>query len=755
MEQVRNILGEYYGIEANSVMKLPGEVSSNYLIQSGDQYYIFKDTPSDPSAEALIREENAILVQLALSLPGEFPEPVSRQDGFGKRRYHVLNPEGGHLYRLLSYLEGELLAQTKHTKELFMSFGNLLGRMDRELLKLSLPVIEARRYHWDILHFDLAYEHAQMLDDAGIRKLVDHFHLQFHEKVISALPRLRYSLIHSDANDYNVLVREGRVSGIIDFGDTVHSLLINEVAIALSYVLADKQEPLEWAAALIEGYCRILPLEEKEVEILYYLVAARASISLCHSARGRKENPDNDYLGISEMQMRELLRRWIRINPRAAEDAFRRAANLPACIKPEQEARSDVESEVEKRWNLLSKAFSLSYQEPIQMEAAVFQYMYDKNGATYLDLRNNIPHVGHCHPRVVKAGQRAMAKLNTNTRYLYEEILIYSEKLLSYFPPDLNKVFYVNSGSAASDLALRLARTHSGRQKMLVMEHAYHGNTAAVIDVSHYKFAGKGGKGTPPDTLVAPLPGTLNGLREHLNRFGEQPLAGFICEPIVSAGGQIVIEPEYMKELASFARKNGGLVISDEVQLGFGRLGKYFWAFEYSGMEPDIVILGKPIANGHPMAAVVCTAAIAESFHNGMEFFSSFGGNPVSCAIATAVLEVIEEEDLAGNAEETGNYLVRLLTELREEGGALGRHIGKIRGMGLSLGVEIVNDSTGSEPATKLAGKWVNALRQAHILVGTDGPHDNVLKIKPPLCFDRSDADIFISNLRMIAEGIT
>ncbi|MDH5381283.1 MAG: aminotransferase class III-fold pyridoxal phosphate-dependent enzyme, partial [Cyclobacteriaceae bacterium] len=437
-----------------------------------------------------------------------------------------------------------------------------------------------------------------------------------------------------------------------------------------------------------------------------------------------------------------------------AEQTFRQTIGLPVLeIQP-------VEELLKERHNVMSSAFSVSYSEPIYMESSAFQYMYDAYGNTFLDAYNNIPHVGHSHPKVVEAGQRQMAKLNTNTRYLYDILTRYSEKLLSKFPKSLNKVFFVNSGSAASDLAIRLARTHTQKNALMVMQHGYHGNTQVGIDISDYKFSNKFGQGKKDYILVAELPDTFRGkyrnnpeagsqfAREAISQIesSEIPIAAFISEPVVGCGGQVPLADGYLKEVYPAIRKQGGVCISDEVQTGFGRMGDYFWGYEAQSVEPDIVILGKPMGNGHPMGAVVTTEEIADSFNNGVEFFSSFGGNPVSCAIGLSVLEVIEEEELQQNARLVGHYYRSLFQNLMSDFNC----IGDVRGSGLFLGVEIVKDRTSLLPDTKLASEIKNELRNQNVLISTDGPYDNVLKTKPPLCFTRKNAEEVVGRISEI-----
>lgn len=751
MKHIQDILQIEFNIQADEIKKLVGEVNKNYFVRSGNKKYIFKESKADEEVIAFANDESLLLDLLSTNLPDYFQKPVKNING----NLLSISKDSKTVYRLFHYLEGELFSNVEHSVILFKSFGSLLAKMDKELFGKRFLSIQSRRYDWDILNFDYNLKNIQYINSISDRKLVEYFHLQFNEIVKPLIPELRHCTIHGDANDLNVLVKNNKVSGIIDFGDSTYSLLINELAIAITYAVFNKEDPINWSLPIIKGYSEIIPLTETEVDILYYLIGARLSISLCHSAIGRHSFPENEYLTISEKPVLELFRKWITINPIKAADEFRKAANLPGKIT------KTVKSDIEKRWKYLGKSLSLTYEKPIKMEMAAFQYMYDNEGNTYLDLRNNIPHVGHCHPKVVKAGQKKMARLNTNTRYLYDDITMFSERLLSKFPPSLNKVFYVNSGSAATDLAIRLAKTHTGKENMMVMEHGYHGNTAASVDISHYKFAGKGGKGTKNNILVAPIPITDHSIPEkELKQKNQTQIldylenvadlqnsnAAFITEPIVSAAGQIVIPDFYLQEIYSFIRNQGGVCISDEVQTGFGRLGDYFWGFEHAAVVPDIVVLGKPIGNGHPMAAVVCTSEITESFNNGMEFFSSFGGNPVSCAIGLSVLEVIEEEKLMQNAKEVGTYLITQFRALREKC----TNIGEIRGMGLSLGLEIVKDHINYEPATALATHLVNELKNKHILVGTDGPFDNVFKLKPPLCFTKENADLLIKEMNRI-----
>ena len=748
IQNIKEIVLTNFRVQPKKIKKLDGYANTNYLIESQSRKYILKEYIFEPELYDFLQTESQMLASLSKKIPGYFQQPVKTKND------EYLPIVKNNIYRLITYVEGDLLANAKQTEELLLSFGTALANMDLVLQEEYAPAIKARRYEWDILQIDLSKKYFLEIENPANRKLVEYFYMQFNEEVRPLIPELRQSIIHADANDYNVLIKNGKVSGIIDFGDSVYSLLINELAIALVYVMFGRDKPLETAIPVISAYHKILPLQEKELDILYYLIAARLCISVSQAAHEKKQKPDDPYITISEKPAWELLKKWLTINPLKAADTFRKAAGYEDILN------DTTKQDVQRRWKHLSKALSLTYPKPIKMTKAAFQYMYDSQGNTYLDTRNNIPHVGHSHPRVVAAAQRKMAQLNTNTRYLYDEIHEFSEQLLAKFPKNLNKIFFVNSGSAASDLAIRLAHTHTKKQKIAAMQYGYHGNTQTSIGVSHYKFAGKGGSGNPDNIIIAEAPDTYRGKYTDEKTAGKNyaldfirqaekhknNIAAFIAEPLISAAGQVAMPQGYLQEVYQFIRSQGGICISDEVQTGFGRLGTHFWAYEASTVVPDVVVLGKPIGNGHPMAAVVCTEEIADSFANGMEFFSSFGGNPVSCAIGIEVLKVIEEEQLMQNALNVGNYMVDKFKELQKQYPV----IGDIRGSGLALGIDFVKNKQTKEENTELASQIVNQLKEKGILIGTDGPKENVLKIKPPLCFTKENTDELITAIEEV-----
>ena len=409
----------------------------------------------------------------------------------------------------------------------------------------------------------------------------------------------------------------------------------------------------------------------------------------------------------------------------------------------------------ELRDKFVSPSLSISYRDPLHIVRGKGQYLYDMDGKKYLDGINNISHVGHCHPEVTKTLYKQTKTLNTNTRYLHENIVLYAQELTSRLPEHLQVCFFTNSGSESNDLALRLARDYTNSKHTIVIQGAYHGHTSATIEVSPYKYDGPGGRGAAKFIHEVPMPDSYRGswktsradileyyvdhvdsILDFLYRKDEQ-VSAFISESILGCGGQIFFPEGFLALANKKVKKVGGLCIADEVQIGFGRVGSHFWGFESENTVPDIITMGKSMGNGHPLSAVVTTQKIAQKFNNGMEYFNSFGGNPISCAVGRTVLEIIEKEKLQENAYLVGKYLIKELNDLKM------RHnlIGDIRGRGLFLGIEFIRDHEKMIPAATEAERIVNDMKDRGILLSTDGPDHNVIKIKPPMIFTKQNAD--------------
>jgi 4-aminobutyrate aminotransferase-like enzyme/Ser/Thr protein kinase RdoA (MazF antagonist) len=420
----------------------------------------------------------------------------------------------------------------------------------------------------------------------------------------------------------------------------------------------------------------------------------------------------------------------------------------------------DETTQLKRRRNEhISKALSLSYRRPLHIVRGRAQYLFDQYGHPYLDCVNNVCHVGHSHPKVIEAAENQMRKLNTNTRYLHQNILDYAERLCATLPDPLQVCFLVCSGSEANDLALRLARAYTGNLNTVVLDAAYHGNLTSLIEISPYKFEGPGGSGAPGHVRKALLPDPYRGPysgSEAASRYAEDvaqkmasfedPRVTFIAESAAGCAGQIIFPDGYFENAFQHVRKRDGICMVDEVQVGFGRVGTHFWCFQTQNVIPDIVTMGKPIGNGHPMGAVITTHKVAAAFENGMEYFNTFGGNPVSCAIGLAVLDVIREEGLQEQARDVGAYLKSSLESLQRNH----EMIGDVRGLGMFLGIELVRDRKAKSPAGQRASYVVERMRDRGILLSTDGPFHNVIKIKPPLVFTRGNADQVVENLDVV-----
>ncbi|XP_070426231.1 5-phosphohydroxy-L-lysine phospho-lyase isoform X2 [Equus przewalskii] len=373
--------------------------------------------------------------------------------------------------------------------------------------------------------------------------------------------------------------------------------------------------------------------------------------------------------------------------------------------------------------------------------------------------------VGHCHPLVVQAAHEQNQVLNTNSRYLHDNIVDYAQRLSETLPEKLCVFYFLNSGSEANDLALRLARQYTGHWDVVVLDHAYHGHLSSLIDISPYKFRGLDGQ--KEWVHVAPLPDTYRGpyREDHPNpavayasevkrvvssvQEKGRKIAAFFAESLPSVGGQIIPPAGYFPEVAEHVRRAGGVFVADEIQVGFGRVGKHFWAFQLQGEDfvPDIVTMGKSIGNGHPVACVATTQAVARAFEaTGVEYFNTFGGSPVSCAVGLAVLDVLEKEQLQAHAACVGSFLMELLGQQKA------KHpiIGDIRGVGLFVGVDLIKDKATRTPATEEADYLVSRLKENYILLSTDGPGRNVLKFKPPMCFSLDNAQHVVAKLDAI-----
>jgi 4-aminobutyrate aminotransferase-like enzyme/Ser/Thr protein kinase RdoA (MazF antagonist) len=764
---------ELYSLRAD-VRPLPGEYDDNFHLTTPEGSAFVLKIMHAARETSFVDMQCRALSHLAdraphLALPRAIP------NSSGQLFAHVQTADGARrIVWLLSFLPGSALAEVQsHTPELLESLGRLLAEMDAALLDFSHPAAN-RILKWDLSRSLWAFEKLPSVVAPQRRALAEHFLNLFEREAVSRFHRLRRSVIYGDANDHNALVgpvssKPREVVSVIDFGDMHTGLTVAEPAVAAAYAILGKDDPISAAGSVLAGYHRRFPLNDDEIAVFFTLMATRLAVSVINSAHRKSLIPDDPYVTITEALAWAALERLARIPLLQANDQLLAATTSPGNARSSDRAGSteslpSLEQSLFTRRKLFSSNLSLSYDRPLKIVRGWMQYLYDDTGRAFLDVYNNVPLVGHSHPRVVQAVQKQVALLNTNTRYLHDNILRYAQRLTALLPAPLRVCFFVNAGSEANELALRLARTHTGREDVIVLEYAYHGQTSTLIDISPYKFNGPGGKGQKPWVHVAPNADDYRGLYrrgesdlgkkyaahvaailEKLKREGRRA-AAFIAETLPSVAGQIVFPPGYLSEVYKHVRAAGAVCIADEVQVGFGRLGTHFWGFETQAAVPDIAVFGKPIGNAFPLAAVVTTAEIAGSFANGMEFFSTFGGNPVACAAGLAVLDVLEEDQLQQNALNVGSEWMQDLRSLQAQYPL----IGDVRGMGLFLGIDLVSDRDKRTPATAQAHHIVNRLRDLGILAGTDGPHHNVLKLRPPLIFSASDAAFFTSTLSSI-----
>ncbi len=991
------LLREVWGITAEDAVSLPSERDQNFrVVVNGSPTHVLKivnatEDPTFLAAQQAVWEhtsDNPVTPNLVQTRDAAATTTVEGARG------------QAHVALLLTWLDGLPLADRGHRPpDLLQSLGESLGQLDAALDGFDHPGAH-RDFHWDLQHAQRQLaEHRATVGDPTVRAEVDAVEAMWTERVEPRLSTLRRSVIHSDANDHNVMTIGDDVTGIIDFGDMVHSVTVANVAIAAAYACLDADDPLRAIQDVVAGYHRQHPLTEEEVEVLWPMTLMRLAVSSALAAVQLAARPDDPYLSVSQAPIRRTLPKllahaagygsaamrsacgwepipgatdvrsylatvtdappildapltadntvhidmrvaspqlpWDRAwNPSPGEvapegceevmaasgadygiggydearliythemfrasdefasewrtihtglDLFAPAGTPVHCPLPgvvhsvraspgEQdyghvilvrhetpagtpfhtlyghlsaasiemvqpgmsveagaliatlgaphenggwsphlhlmvitdlldnhdefagvgfESQRDVWTSLcldpsgiagvpdgvvasdrphgetlEDRRDLVGPSLSLSYDRPLRMERGWMQYLWDERGRRFLDAYNNVPHVGHSHPRVTEAAVEQLRVLNTNTRYLHEHRVAYARRLTDALPDGLDVCFFVSSASEANELALRLQRAVTGTTDLIVNEGAYHGHTTTLIDISPYKHDGPGGEGRPDWVHAVPLADTYRGAHrgddagpryaadvaetiralEHSGR----ALGGFIAETAPSVGGQIILPPGYLSSVYEHVRAAGGVCIADEVQTGFGRTGS-FSAFDAQGVVPDIAIFGKPIGNGHPLAAVVTSREIADAFDTGMEWFATFGGNTVSCAVGLAVLDVVEEEGLTEHAARVGAQILDDLRELQS------RHeiVGDVRGSGLFLGVELVRNRDTQEAADAEASYVASRMAELGILLGTDGPLHNVIKIRPPMPFDRQNGHDVVEQLDRVLSELT
>ncbi|MEX1046130.1 MAG: aminotransferase class III-fold pyridoxal phosphate-dependent enzyme [Actinomycetota bacterium] len=756
-DEAREVAERYFGV-SGPAQALDSERDQNFRItnENGESFVLKIANPAEDPAVAEMQVD--ALRHVEGTDPG-LPVPRVVPTTEGVPIAVVETPTGEKCTaRMVTFLEGVNNDEPALDLAAIRDIGVLGARLSRALRGFFHPAA-GRPLVWDIRRAGELAPKLEEIADSRWRELVAG-ELDRFEEVRPSIGGLRAQVVHNDLYADNVLVDaddERRVTGIIDFGDLLHAPLVCDLAVTVSAMMWARPDPFAAAEAAIGGFVSLTPLEPDEVELLPDLMAARLAATVLIGAWRSKLHPENvDYISVGDARAADLLTLFEEIG---RPELRRRIAEM-ATRPPAKPAVVPDEELIERRRRVLGPMLPLSYDEPVHPVRGEGVWIYDASGRAFLDAYNNVPQVGHAHPRVVEALTNQARLINTNTRYLHESIVELSERLIATMPEGLDTCLYLNSGSEANDIAWRMSVDFTGNEGAIVTEFAYHGVTVASAGLSPEEWP----EGKPVNVSTVPPPDGFRG--EH--RSGESGWAGRFAEYLDDAVASLHsarIEPamclmdssfasdgiffppgEYLQGVVQKTHEAGGLFVADEVQAGFGRTGE-MWSFAASGISPDFVALGKPMGDGHPVAAIVTRRQIAERFSESYpEFFSTFGGNTVSCAVALAVLDVLEEEGLMANAAEVGSYLMDGL-----EGLSHGL-IGDIRGSGLMIGVELVRDADTREAATEETDAVVNAMRARGVLIGSTGPAGNVLKIRPPLPFSRANSDQLLETLDSVLQ---
>ena len=745
----KKIATERFGIDVAKVSELGGYVDRNFALEArnGSKFVLKAHSLADEDA---VIDLQVNVVEHLRNQGLRYELPLQH----GKVVFDCDDEGNDVRFRLIDFLDGKLLADFGSLKSPLLNFaGAAAGSIDALLEGFQHSAASRRDLLWDLQNASQLVQFLPQISDPAVRRNANHFLLRYEMDAAPVLASLQRSICHNDCHRFALMSKDGNsISGVIDFGDTVLTYPICHLAISISDLLVGQNDLLSAAGNIAAGYHKQRPLAVDEIDILHCLVGTRLAIYLCMAARAANSDPDNSHAQMKKKDTEALIAKWVKINPVACAETIRTSCGQNSLTSDAPQRSSE---QVSRREQYFSNSLYTHYDEPLFLAGGAFQYLFDHNGKNYLDLVNNVCQFGHCHPTIIRAAQKQIATLNTNSRYMYKQMPDYAERLLDSFPDGLDTVFFVNSGSEANDLAMRMARASTGNSNMVVVDTAYHGNSSVCTDISPNRIEGEGLPGLPgyvqkipvPDRYrgpygyddamagskyAKPLNAIIDDLRKH-----DKAIAAFYAESLIGTGGQIVLPPDYLKSVYKLVRDAGGMCIADEVQMGFGRTGEHMWCFESQSVVPDIVTMGKPMANGYPMGAVVTRREIADAFDNGVPYFNTFGGNPVACASAIAVLDVMETESLRGNCVEMSQRLRSGLADLAKKYAI----IGEARGLGLYLGVELVRDRDSKEPAVNQARAVVETMKTKGFLTNTNGYLGNVLKFKPPLLITPEDID--------------
>ncbi|MBT8087063.1 MAG: aminotransferase class III-fold pyridoxal phosphate-dependent enzyme [Gammaproteobacteria bacterium] len=762
VDEVRDVALRFYGISGD-FQELRSERDQNFLVEdvNGDRF-VLKVANAAETPAGIDFQIGALrhIATTSSSLP--IPRIVPGRQGLDAHEIRFANGNS-HVVYLLTYLDGTLLSQSPKggAPAVRQQLGVLLAKLDMALRGYFHPA--ARQPHpWNFETCGRLAPFTAHIENEEHRRIVRRTIERMRATVIPQLRTLRHQVIHHDAHSGNVLINRDDAeapSGLIDFGDLLFGTIVAEVAIACDGVAGDSHDCITPACELIAGFDSVLPLEEEEIELVFDLVCARNAITATIAATrlalapGRPAHIANPQRFVEKLQAlhdagRDEYSRRLRA-------ACRFPVSSPSTISNSADADEEARL-MAARQKLMGRKTTHFYKQPMHFERGSGNWLHATDGRRYLDFYNNVAQVGHCHPHVVRAIARQAAALNTNTRYLYNSVLEYAERLTERLAPHLTACVFVNSGSEANDVAWQMSKFVTGHSGALIMEDAYHG----VTDVIRQFSPGRPGKVLPdflqglivPDPyrgpyrdddadLVARYAADADRAISDLKSVGHQ-LAAFMFDSAFCSSGVPNVPDGYLRAVEANVRAAGGLMICDEVQSGFGRMGQW-WGHEHHGVRADIVTMGKPVGNGFPLGVVVTTDEVLNQFMSQTRLFSTFGGNAVATAAGNAVLDVIDNENLIARSREVGDYLRHELHSLAADHAL----IGDVRGHGMVVGVEFVTDRAQRLPATAETAELIELMREQGVLVGSDGRDANVLKLRPPLVTPTRHVDLFIEAL--------
>jgi 4-aminobutyrate aminotransferase-like enzyme/aminoglycoside phosphotransferase (APT) family kinase protein len=728
-EDVERIAAELLGLEG-AATNLGSERDQTFLVEGPGGDGVVKISNLGEDSATLDLEASAIL-HVALvdpELPVARPRVVSAAAGVAAYRTTVEGADGTHFVRLFERLHGRV-GNPRLPDRAVQDYGATHARLNLALRAFFDPAA-GRELLWDLAHAAKLRPHMEAIEDGHRRGLVEAVLDRYEDQVAPRWPYLRAQVVHGDLSLDNVLVDErGRICGIVDFGDLGHTAEVADFAVALASLLRGRplDDVFRVGRIAVDGYASRRPFDPEELEVLGDLVATRLAAIVVISAWRVARYPENaEYIQAWDDDCWRLLEL---IGELGGERFSRELGAEPPSVAKHELARRRAEAV----GGILTP---LTYGDPVHVVRGDGAWLVEANGRRLLDAYNNVPVVGHSHPRVTEAVVRQIRVLNTNARYLYEPLVELAERLLASVPPEagLDTVMLVNSGSEANDLAWRIATGATGRGGGIVSHHAYHGVTAALADLSPEEWP-HGYEAPHVARIQADAGGDeVAAAARQLAASGHPPAATFLDAGLTSDGIHPP-PPERLEAIVEATHEAGGLFVADEVQVGYGRSGGHLWTFAQLGVEPDFVTLGKPMGNGYPVAALLTRRELVAESPFAHRLFSTFGGNPVAARAALAVLDVIDDERIVPRARRVGELLRGRISELRE------RHapIVDVRGMGLLVGVEL----DGPDRAEAVA----DAMRDRGVLIGLTGSRGDVLKVRPPLVFDEDHVELLVSSL--------